>query len=68
MVRRFAGRYFRTDFNKYPYSIANYYLLTCLIKHSLSSWGVFLSNTALRVPINAKHKKCGNYLCEFVVS
>ena len=68
MVRIFAGRYFRTGFNKQPYSIANYYLLTCIIKHSLSSWGVFLNNITLRVLINAKHKKCGNYLCEFVLS
>ena len=62
----FAGRYFRTSFNKQPYSIANYYLLTCIIKHFLSSWGVFWKT--LRVLINAKHKKCGNYLCEFVLS
>ena len=44
MVHFFAGRYFRTNFNKQPYSIPNYYLLTCIIKHSLSPWGVFLKN------------------------
>ena len=57
MVRLFTGRYFRTDLNKWPYSIANYYLLTCIIKHSLSSWGVFLNNTTLRVLKNVEHKK-----------
>ena len=58
MVRLFAGRYFRTGFDKWPYLIVNYYFLTCIIKHSLSSWGVFRNNTNLRVLINAKHIKC----------
>ena len=40
----FCQEYFRSSFNKQTYSIANYYLLTCIIKHSLSSWGVFLKN------------------------
>ena len=57
MVRLFTGRYFRTDLNKWPYSIANYYLLTCIIKHSLPSWGVFLNNITLRVLKNVEHKK-----------
>ena len=68
MVRFFAGRYFRTGFNKQPNSITNCYLLTCIIKHSLLPWGVFVNNITLRVLINAKHKKCRNYLCEFVFS
>ena len=57
VVRLFTGRYFQTDFNKQPPSIANYYLLACIIKHSLSPWGVFLSNITLRVLKNAEHKK-----------